>query len=226
MVITLVTKPTMDDIALNISIGTPFYQRSLDLREVFTKSRFKNFYSHGTLKFAFYYFYVQKGSVFIKILAFDQALKKTGVCTLDDSMYFHSLIDLSKMKDADERNTTMRQMIQSRIKTNSPDLVVIEDVALQRSPKTLIQLAQLQGAIIGLCDVFNIPYLVLKPTEWRQTLDFKQGRNVKRAELKQQAIDYVSNNFNEVVSSDEADAICIAVAAKMRLENIFIKQED
>lgn len=145
---------------------------------------------------------------------------------MDDSAYFHSLIDLSKTKDATERDTMMRQMIQSRIKTNNPDLVVIEDVALQRSPKTLIQLAQLQGAIIGVCDVFNVPYLVLKPTEWRQTLEFKQGRNVKRAELKQQAIDYVLNNFNEVVSSDEADAICIAVAAKMRLENTFIKQED
>lgn len=226
MVITLATKPTMDDIALNISIGAPFYQWSLDLREAFTKPSFKNFYSHGTLEFAFYHFYVQKGSVFIKILAFDQALKKTGVCTLDDSMYFHSMIDLSKMKDASERNTMMRQMIQSRIKTNAPDLVVIEDVALQRSPKALIQLAQLQGAIIGVCDVFNVPYMVLKPTEWRQTLDFKQGRNVKRNELKQQAIDYVSNNFNEIVSSDEADAICIAVAAKMRLENTFIKQED
>lgn len=58
MVITLATKPTMDDIALNISIGAPFYQRSLDLREAFTKPSFKNFYSHGTLEFAFYHFYV------------------------------------------------------------------------------------------------------------------------------------------------------------------------
>ena len=47
----------------------------------------------------------------------------------------------------------MRQMIQSRIKNNSPDLVVIEDVALQSSAKTVIQLAQLQGAIIGASNV-------------------------------------------------------------------------
>lgn len=161
----------------------------------------------------------------IKILAFDQALIKTGVCTLDGDTVYHSLIDLSKVKDADERRATMRQMIQSRIKTNSPDLVVIEDVALQASAKTVIQLAQLQGAIIGACELFNIPYEILKPSEWRKELGFKQGRQVKRPELKQQAIDYVTENYGEVVSSDEADAMCIAKAARLRLEN-KITQED
>ena len=90
----------------------------------------------------------KKKEVFIiKIIAFDQALGKTGVCTIDGDTVYHSLIDLSKTKDVLERSTMMRQMIQSRIKNNHPDLVVIEDVALQSSPKTLIQLAQLQGRI-------------------------------------------------------------------------------
>ena len=101
----------------------------------------------------------------IKILAFDQALIKTGVCTIDGDTVYHSLIDLSKIKDPLERSMMMRQMIQSRIKNNLPDLVVIEDVALQRSAKTVIQLAQLQGAIIGACDIFGIPYEIIKPTE-------------------------------------------------------------
>lgn len=162
----------------------------------------------------------------IKILAFDQALIKTGVCTLNDGAVFHSLIDLSKVKDTNERATKMRQMIQSRIKTNSPDLVVIEDVALQSSAKTVIQLAQLQGAIIGACDIFNIPYEILKPTEWRKTLGFKQGRQIKRPELKQQAINYVAENYDEIVSSDEADAMCIAKAALMRLEKNKSNQEE
>lgn len=168
----------------------------------------------------------KKKEVFIiKILAFDQALIKTGVCTLDGDTVYHSLIDLSKVRDADERKITMRHMIQSRIKNNNPDLVVIEDVALQSSAKTVIQLAQLQGAIIGVCELFDIPYEILKPTEWRKTLGFKQGRQIKRPELKQQAIDYVAENYGEVVSSDEADAMCIAKAAWLRLED-KITQED
>lgn len=161
----------------------------------------------------------------IKILAFDQALGKTGVCTLDGDTVYHSLIDLSKIKDVNERAASMRQMIQSRIKNNNPDLVVMEDVALQSSAKTVIQLAQLQGAIIGACDIFNIPYEILRPSEWRKTLGFKQGRQVKRPELKQQAIDYVAENYGEVVSSDEADAMCIAKAALMRLEDKIVQED-
>lgn len=120
----------------------------------------------------------------------------------------------------------MRQMIQSRIKNNHPDLVVIEDVALQSSAKTVIQLAQLQGAIIGACEMFNIPYEILRPSEQRKILGFKQGRQVKRPELKRQAIDYVAEHYGENVSSDEADAMCIATAALMRLERNKITQED
>lgn len=161
----------------------------------------------------------------IKILAFDQALGKTGVCTLDGDTVYHSLIDLSKIKDVNERTASMRQMIQSRIKNNNPDLVVMEDVALQSSAKTVIQLAQLQGAIIGACDIFNVPYEILRPSEWRKTLGFNQGRQVKRPELKQQAIDYVAENYGEIVSSDEADAMCIAKAALMRLEDKIVQED-
>lgn len=169
-------------------------------------------------------FQTKKEVFTIKIIAFDQALGKTGVCTIDDNTVYHSLIDVSKVKDVNERFIMMRQMIQSRIKNNHPDLVVIEDVALQRSAKTVIQLAQLQGAIIGACDIFNIPYEILKPSEWRKTLGFKQGR-MKREELKQQAIDYVAEHYGEMVSSDEADAMCIAKAAQLRLENKIIQED-
>lgn len=130
------------------------------------------------------------------------------------------------MKDIGERNIQMRQMIQSRIKNNHPDLVVIEDVALQASAKTVIQLAQLQGAIVGACDIFNVPYEIIKPSEQRKKLGFKQGRQIKRPELKQQAIDYVAEHYKEEVSSDEADAMCIATAIKMEFENNKLNQED
>ena len=51
---------------------------------------------------------------------------------------------MTKIKDKNERNRTMYHSIQSRIKENHPDVVVIEDVVLQHSVKTLIELARLQ----------------------------------------------------------------------------------
>jgi crossover junction endodeoxyribonuclease RuvC len=138
---------------------------------------------------------------------------------------YHSLIDLHKIKKPDERFAMMRQMIQSRIKTNNPDIVVIEDVVIQCSAQTALKLAQLQGAIMAVCDICGIKYEIIRPSEWRKELGFKQG-HIKRDELKQQAIDYVLKNYGEEVSSDEADAICIALATSKKLNNNKLNQED
>lgn len=135
---------------------------------------------------------------------------------MDDDLFYHSVIDVSKIKDTEEKHKTMYHSIHNKIKENHPDIVVIEDVALQCSPKVLIDLARLQGIIIGACELYNIKYMILKPTEWRKLVGFTQGKQ-KRKELKEQAIAFVKNTYQENVSSDEADAICIAIAAKIKL---------
>lgn len=173
MVAKFATKLTISRrVAKLFSIGSPFYQQRYywisgspydNVHIVLIKPHKGVCRCSSSLNFTT--FQSEKEVFIIKILAFDQALIKTGVCTLDGDTVYHSLIDLSKVKDATERRATMRQMIQSRIKTNNPDLVVIEDVALQTSAKTVIQLAQLQGAIIGACELFNVPYEILRPSE-------------------------------------------------------------
>ena len=45
------------------------------------------------------------------------------------------------------------------------------------------------------------------------TLSYNQGPKIKRAELKQQSIDYVKNNLGLAVSEDEAEAIAEGIAA-------------
>lgn len=42
---------------------------------------------------------------------------------------------------------------------------------------------------------------------------------MKRAELKQQSIDYVRTHFNIVATEDECEAICIGVAASKKYES-------
>ena len=92
------------------------------------------------------------------------------------------------------------------------DYVVFEDVSLQTNVSTLILLAQIQGAIINTCVMNNICYSVYRPTFWRSKLGFKQNRNVKRPELKQQAKDYVYNKYGLKLKEDLCDAICIGEA--------------
>ena len=106
----------------------------------------------------------------------------------------------------------MLKRIRKTIEDNAPDKVVIEDVVLQRSPQTLKDLSQLQGTIMGICYGMNIPCEVLFPSAWRKQLHFKQGKGIKRPELKQQAKDYVKQAYGITPTEDECDAICIGLA--------------
>lgn len=155
----------------------------------------------------------------MRVLSFDQSTLITGWATFDDNVYSkHGMIDLHKVKNTDIRFQQMCQSIREAIDANTPDVVVIEDVMLMRSPNTMKILARLQGIIIGFCIDKDIPYEIYLPTEWRKTLGFKQGR-VSREQLKQQAIELVGNTYKLEVNSDEADAICIAMAYIKNMED-------
>jgi Holliday junction resolvasome RuvABC endonuclease subunit len=152
--------------------------------------------------------------IIIKVLAFDQSTVATGWCVFCDGEYVeHGLINLKKYKGtSEERISEMQFRIRELIKKEHPDYVVIEDTVLQSSPKTLKDLAQLQGVIMGICRGDNIPYSVLFPATWRKQLHFIQGRNIKRPQLKQQAKEYVMGKYGITPTEDECDAICIGTA--------------
>lgn len=106
----------------------------------------------------------------------------------------------------------MCSAIHELIQDNSPDYVVLEDVALQTNPSTLTTLARIQGAIIQSLLIYKIPYNIYKPSSWRKVLCFSQGRGIARKELKKQAIQYVKDKFNIDAKEDICEAICIGQA--------------
>lgn len=94
----------------------------------------------------------------------------------------------------------------------SPTIVYIEDTALQRNVKTLKELSQLQGVIIGYCKTKDIDIQIITPSQWRKQLGLKQGAGVKRPELKQQCLNWVKTNIGIERSEDEVEAIGIGAA--------------
>lgn len=155
-----------------------------------------------------------KGDVFIKILSLDQAINKTGYCLFcNNEIYEYGLIDNSKTKNHEEKINKTYFEISKKIKTMRPDILVMEDVALQTSPKILIELSRLQGYIEAVCDSYGIKYILLKPTVWRKEIGIQQGKKIKRSELKESAINYIKLNYDKNVTSDEADSICIGISA-------------
>lgn len=151
----------------------------------------------------------------MRILAFDQASNVSGFCLLEEDTIIESgLIDKHKIKDSDIRIGEMGTAICKKIDESKVDLVVIEGIQNQSSTATVILLARLQGMILGYCYAHKIKTEILGPSSWRSCLKFKQGKGVKRDELKGQAVDYIEREFLvDDIEIDEAEAICIAVAA-------------
>lgn len=151
----------------------------------------------------------------MRVLAFDQSTKVTGYSLFVDGQYVDSgVIDLSKDKNTVERSKQMGLAICEQIEGKKPDVVIIEEVAMQSNAQTLKFLARIQGVAIGFCAAHNIPLHILEPSKWRSALDFKQGRAVKREELKAQSLDYIKERFGfKNFSEDRCESICINVAA-------------
>jgi hypothetical protein len=77
-----------------------------------------------------------------------------------------------------------------------------------------LDLARLQGGIMMWCEINQKTLFILSPSEWRSALNFKLGAKTKRDELKLQAEDYVTKHYKLDINTDEAEAICINVAAQ------------
>lgn len=91
---------------------------------------------------------------------------------------------------------------------------------MQSNIGTAILLARLQGVIIGTCLDCKILFDFYKPSSWRKVLQFNQGKDVKRHELKRQAKQYVVRTFHVQTSEDQSEAICIGWAHILNKENI------
>ncbi len=156
----------------------------------------------------------------MRILAFDQATKMTGWALLEDGKLLHyGHISEADIDSPAERIRDMFIQIADKIEKCTPDLVAIEAVQHQANAKTMLMLSQLQGMCIGVAYLHETNVYSPLPVEWRKILGYKQGAHMKRADLKQQSIDYVRTHFNIVATEDECEAICIGVATHKKYES-------
>lgn len=156
----------------------------------------------------------------MKIMSFDQSTRCSGYAVFEDDKYVCSgTIDMSKSKlDTDERSFEMAKSLWNVIKQYKPEYLVIENVQQQSGVKTVIILARLQGMIIGYAEAHGVKTHILLPSQWRAELNYSQGPKVKRAELKQQSIDYIKDKYGFDLPEDECEAIALNDAARKKLE--------
>lgn len=151
-----------------------------------------------------------------RVLSVDQSTRCTGYGFFLDGQYVESgIIDMNKSKlETNERSFEMAKAIWKIIKQYKPEYLVLEDVQLQNNnAKTMIILARLAGMVIGYAEAHNVKTYIVTPTQWRSQMHYSQGPKVKRAELKQQSLDYVKRNLGLELPEDECEAIVEGFAA-------------
>lgn len=155
-----------------------------------------------------------------KVLSMDQSTRVSGYCLFEDDKYICSgIVDMSKSKlNTYERSFEMAKELWKIISKYKPDYLVIENVQQQSGIQTVIVLSRLQGMIIGYAEAHGVKTYILLPTEWRAKLEYAQGPKIKRAELKQQSIDYVKNKYGFDLSEDECESIALNDAARIKFD--------
>lgn len=155
-----------------------------------------------------------------KVMALDQSTRVSGYSYFENGEYVVSgMVDLSKSKlETPERSFEMAKALWKVIAKYKPEHLILEDVQNQSNTKTVVILARLQGMLIGYAEAHGIKVYILSPSQWRGVLKYSQGPKVKRAELKQQSIDYVKEKYRLELPEDECESIALNDAARKKLE--------
>lgn len=150
----------------------------------------------------------------IRVFSIDQSSQKSGTAVFDNSnLIYHGVIDLHKEKNAEIRIKNMCKQIKQLVEEYYPDCIVAEDVNLRNgSVRTVIMLARLSGNIQEMAFEADIPIIFYSPSTWRRIAGIKMGRDIKREQLKQEAIDMVRKSYGFKCGDDEAEAIIEGLA--------------
>lgn len=147
-----------------------------------------------------------------RILAFDQATITSGYSIFDDMNLVSYGLHTSKGIHSIEKISNTKYWIASLIKQAKPDLVVLEDIQLQKfndkdeAVITYKKLAHLQGIIMNYLYENNIEYKIVHQATWRK---FNELKGKTRTDLKQNGQLKIKEKFKISVSNDVADAILI-----------------
>ena len=156
----------------------------------------------------------------MKILGIDASTKCSGICITDENgkILFHTVYDYKKNQDIDERIELMIGRFIQLFKDWNPDICYIEDTwkaGKVLNIETTKKLTNLIGAVRCLCIQNGCCFNTIYPSSWRSAIGIDDGKNVKRDEFKQRAMEWVDKKYGLNVGDDEAEGICIANAGRI-----------
>lgn len=157
----------------------------------------------------------------MKILSLDLSTKSSGYAIGENTTLLkHGYITASSTNPI-KRIIKMREQIKKIIQQEKIQKIILQEVRNEINSHTFKILIWLQAAIIIAAYEINskIQYDFLGASQWRAVLKIKQGRGIKRENLKPKDIQYVFEKYNIKVNDDQADAICLFDAYNILQDN-------
>lgn len=162
----------------------------------------------------------------MKVIGIDASTNKTGLAVFQNSKYVeHTLIDLHKIKNSNERIPKMMIAICDYLSKHEVDKIIMEESMMTNNISTVKMLASIAGAIMYYAASRNIEFQLDLPSAWRKRVGLTQGRSVKRDILKAEAIAAVKQEYGMDLTDDECESILIARSG-FDLPKIVLVNED
>jgi crossover junction endodeoxyribonuclease RuvC len=157
------------------------------------------------------------------ILSIDPGFDKLGYALFDKnnkqfSYKFSGLIKTDKSFSHEYRLEKIYSQLQSIIKVNKPDLLVIEELFFFKNAKTVIKVAQSQGILLLLAAQEKIPVTFLTPLQIKQIVT-GYGTADKKSVVKM--LSFVLKDQLPVCEDDQTDAIACGLAYCYLNENLL-----
>ena len=153
-----------------------------------------------------------------RLLSLDTSSSKTGWACFEDAKYKKSGVidfDTNECKkrykgNSDKRLEDMCLAIIDLLKKYEPDIIVIEKLNVMRNMTAVRHLSKVIGVVYCYSILNGCYYYEIQASQWRSQIGI-QGKNRKRDEYKQLAIEYVKDILGIDVTDDEADSICAGI---------------
>ena len=155
----------------------------------------------------------------MRILGIDPGTNRIGYGLVEKKDGALKLVDCGLLEIPKKDNgkfLILANEIEKIIKKFKPDMASIEKIYFSKNQKTAIEVAQARGIIILLLLKNDIPFIEYGPSEIKQRIT-GYGLNDKKAVAKM--VSKFLNVSTADMIDDVTDALAIAIAASMEIEN-------
>lgn len=154
-----------------------------------------------------------------KIISIDASTRHTAISIFDNKKYVGTENVICD-GDINKRFYEMIIRINSLLEVEKPDLIIIEEMVVERNADTQRFLTRLQGSICLFSTLNNCEVIFIRPTEWRKLSKlneyareiFPEKKKLKREDFKVAAMRYVNKMFNLKLGEDESESYLIGIA--------------